>query len=103
MGHDTTRGEALAGEQVGETAPHEFGQRTTRLALRLVHGVVLCDRSCWADLTYAVSKPRVREANVKSKAPSLLGWWSFNSNIRTRASRQGMRMSESDHKHEPSS
>src|SRR5262249_35019217 len=52
-----------------------------------------------ADLTFATHVPRVREANVESKAPLalMICWWSFDSNIRKRACRNGMRMLESGH------
>jgi hypothetical protein len=51
------------------------------------------------DLTFATRLTLWWEANVKSEAPlkSIFCWWSFDSNIRKRARRNGVRMLESDH------
>jgi hypothetical protein len=48
---------------------------------------------------FAMLVLRVHQANVKSKAPlaSIIYQWSFDSNIRKRARREGMRMLESHH------
>jgi hypothetical protein len=51
------------------------------------------------DLTFAAALAAGSNANVKSKTPLEIHicWWSFDSSIRKDASRNGMRMLESDH------